>query len=314
MPPRRTRTCTAKPSVDRERDDQQASQRQRRRGPAGRPAGASAGRVQPRRSATPARGSAPRPGRPGGSTQRAFLVHRPVARRSPDCQMELRTSSSPLQVGRTRCRLTRFGRVQVRPSHDGAAPGRGRSRCGRPSCCRSSDARPSCGRAQVVPLQRRAGPDGAVPGAAGPRGAGRGRLAPRSVAFQAAPKMSFSPVSSTPVSGSATCAVPRAASSEPVPVERRRRSGWRVVGVGASMAAFVDVELAGAPAERRRPGHRRRGAGEQLLDLVGGQRRALLQQQRGRAGDHGRGLRGAAAAEVAAGRVAGPAAGVVRRR
>ena len=106
------------------------------------------------------------------------------------------------------------------------------------------------------------------------------------------PSTSCSPVSST--SPSATCEVPRAASSEPVPLERV--NSWTVEG-GGGVVRRDEVDLTGATTSGVRQGHRRGGAAQQGLDLVRGEVRPVLEQQRHGAGHHGSRLRGATALE-----------------
>ena len=111
-------------------------------------------------------------------------------------------------------------------------------------------------------------------------------------AFHLRPVKSYSPVSSW--SPFRTTALPRPASSVPVPVPRGHRlSGPR----GGRLTRRAPGRSVRCPA-RFRPRGQPLGSGrQQRLDLVRREPRALLEQQRRGAGDDGRGLRRTAAAE-----------------
>jgi hypothetical protein len=90
--------------------------------------------------------------------------------------------------------------------------------------------------------------------------------------LQALPMMSFSPVTSRRVSGSVTWAVPRAPSSVPVAQRLEEALGGR--GGRRRHGGGVEVEPSGALADGVDADQRLGRAGEQLLHLVRGQRRA----------------------------------------
>jgi hypothetical protein len=130
----------------------------------------------------------------------------------------------------------------------------------------------------------------------------------RAAVLTAAPVTSVSPRSSTP---SARCGVPRGCLQGPDPgggvVALLGRGSGRREGLGQ-----VDHALALAFGLDHR--QRRRRGGEQLLELIRGDRRALLQNQGGRPRDDRGGLAGPRAAEVVLTHLGDDAEGVVQER
>ena len=189
--------------------------------------------------------------------------------------------------------------AQERPAQERPAQSIARPRATRPGAALPRGTAPRVG----APARRTSSP--AVPLAADPGATRHCWRWPTWLALHG-PRMSCSPLSSTPPS--ATCEVPRAASSEPVPGRCGKGLGGRGRG---GVRRGDEVDLTGATACGVCRGHRRGGAAQDRLDLVRRQVRTVLEQQRHRAGDDRGGLRGAAALEEA---VADRAPGCARSR